>query len=65
MAGISWIASRSLFKTIHRIVLPPLADTPHFAMTVGSDKRWYEVNVPIADRLYDAHLEELKREGLI
>jgi hypothetical protein len=34
-------------------------------MTVGSDKRWYEVNVPIADRLYDAHLEELKREGLI
>ena len=29
------------------------------------DKRWYEVNVPIADRLYDAHLEELKREGLI
>ena len=33
MAGISWIASRSLFKTIHRIVLPPAADTPHLAMT--------------------------------
>ena len=29
----SWIASRSLFKTIHRIVLPPAADTPHLAMT--------------------------------
>ena len=29
------------------------------------DKRWYEVNVPIADRLDDAHLEELTREGLI
>ena len=23
VAGFSWIASRSLFKTIHRIVLPP------------------------------------------
>jgi hypothetical protein len=29
VADINWIASRSLFKTIHRIVLPPLADTPH------------------------------------
>jgi hypothetical protein len=43
----------------------PAADTLHLVRTVGSDKRWYEVNVPIADRLYDAHLEELKREGLI
>ena len=35
-------------------------------LLVGGDKtgddRWYEVNVPIADRLYDAHLEELKAE---
>lgn len=29
------------------------------------DKRWYDVHVPIADRLYDEHLEELKKEGLI
>ena len=29
------------------------------------DKRWYETHVPIADRLYDAHLEQLKKEGLI
>ena len=29
------------------------------------DTNWYERNVPIADSLYDAHLEELKREGLI
>jgi DNA-binding transcriptional regulator YiaG len=28
----------------------------------GGD-RWYEVTVPIADRLYDAHLEELKGEA--
>ena len=29
------------------------------------DERWYEVNVPIADRLYDEHLPEIKKEGLI
>ena len=41
----------------------------HVILLLGGDKtgdkRWHEVNVPIADRLYDAHLEELKREGLI
>lgn len=38
-------------------------------LLIGGDKtgqdRWYEVFVPIADRLYDEHLETLKREGLI
>jgi hypothetical protein len=29
------------------------------------DDRWYEVFVPIADRLYDEHVEELKKEGLL
>ena len=34
-------------------------------LLVGGDKtnawsRWYEVNVPIADRRYDAHLRRLK-----
>ena len=29
------------------------------------DERWYEVNVPIADRLYDEHLREIEEEGLI
>ncbi len=29
------------------------------------DDRWYERMVPVADRLYDEHLETLKREGLI
>jgi hypothetical protein len=36
-------------------------------LLVGGDKtgddRWYEVNIPIADRLYDAHLMELKKEA--
>lgn len=29
------------------------------------DERWYEVNVPLADDLYDEHLEILEEEGLI
>lgn len=31
----------------------------------SGDDRWYERFVPQADDLYDEHLEELKREGLI
>ena len=38
-------------------------------LLIGGDKtgdnRWYDVNVPIADRLYDGHLEQLRREGEI
>lgn len=29
------------------------------------DKRWYKVNVPLADKLYKAHLIQLEKEGLI
>lgn len=29
------------------------------------DKRWYEVHIPTADRLYDEHLRQLGKEGLI
>lgn len=36
-------------------------------LLIGGDKtgdgRWYEVHVPIADRLYDEHLVQLHREG--
>jgi hypothetical protein len=31
----------------------------------AGDDRWYERFVPKADDLYDEHLEELKKEGLI
>lgn len=31
----------------------------------GGDDRWYEENVPTADKLYDEHLEELKTEGFL
>ncbi len=38
-------------------------------LLLGGDKtgndHWYDENVPIADRLYDEHLELLKKEGLI
>ena len=36
-------------------------------LLIGGDKtgdgRWYEANVPVADRLYDEHLELLRKEG--
>ena len=38
-------------------------------LLIGGDKtgneRWYEIYVPVADRLYDAYLAQLKKEGLI
>lgn len=30
----------------------------------GND-RWYKINIPLAEKLYDKHLEELKKQGLI
>ncbi len=36
-------------------------------LLIGGDKtgqdRWYQKHVPLAERLYDEHLEVLKREG--
>jgi hypothetical protein len=36
-------------------------------LLIGGDKtgnnRWYEIHVPIADRLYDEHVTELIKEG--
>jgi len=38
-------------------------------LLIGGDKtgndRWYEEFVPVADGLYDEHLEQLKKERLI
>lgn len=38
-------------------------------LLIGGDKtgddRWYETHVPVADRLYDVHLDELRKEGLL
>lgn len=38
-------------------------------LLVGGDKtgnkRWYDIHVPRADRLYDEHLQDLREEGLI
>ncbi|MDR1709223.1 MAG: type II toxin-antitoxin system RelE/ParE family toxin [Candidatus Accumulibacter sp.] len=37
-------------------------------LLIGGDKtgndRWYEEFVPVADRLYDDHLQQLRKEGL-
>lgn len=29
------------------------------------DKRWYDKFVPVADQLYDEHIDQLKQEGLL
>jgi hypothetical protein len=38
-------------------------------LLIGGDKtgddRWYETMVPVADRLFDDHLQELRKEGEI
>ncbi len=38
-------------------------------LLLGGDKtghpRWYDEQVPVADRLYDEHLATLKKEGLL
>jgi hypothetical protein len=38
-------------------------------LLIGGDKtgddRWYDTNVPVADRLYDEHISQLQKEGLI
>lgn len=38
-------------------------------LLIGGDKtgndRWYDAHIPIADRLYDEHLGQLRKEGLI
>ena len=38
-------------------------------LLIGGDKtgndRFYDEYIPIADRLYDIHLDELRKEGLI
>ncbi len=35
----------------------------HSHMRDGDD-RWYDTHVPLADRLYDEHLEQVRKEGL-
>jgi hypothetical protein len=38
-------------------------------LLIGGDKtgddRFYEKTIPVADKLYDVHLDELRQEGLI
>lgn len=38
-------------------------------LLIGGDKkgddRWYDEYVPVADKLYDVHIETLRKEGLI
>lgn len=29
----------------------------------GGDDRWYDVHVPLADKIYDQHLKEIEQDG--
>ena len=53
-----------LFRTLYAFDPRQIA-----ILLIGSDKtgdnRWYDVHVPISDRLYDQHLEQLRNEGAI
>lgn len=31
----------------------------------SGDDRWYDTHIPVADKLYDGHLQQLRKEGLI
>ena len=63
-AGMSSTPIGRPFRTLY-------AFDPHRAaiLLIGGDKtgdeRWYDVNVPVADRLYDQHVAQLQKEGLI
>ena len=68
------LGTKTLELSLQDIVYDsPKGDFPHpNTMTcklIGGNKtgndRWYDTFVPLADRLYEEHLEELKREGLI
>jgi len=38
-------------------------------LLIGGDKtgddRWYDIHISVADQLYDQHIEQLRKEGLI
>jgi hypothetical protein len=38
-------------------------------LLMGGDKtgndRWYDIHIPLADQLYDQHIAQLRKEGLI
>ncbi|WP_157268915.1 type II toxin-antitoxin system RelE/ParE family toxin [Azohydromonas aeria] len=44
---------------------PRRAAIPLIGGDKTGDNRWYETHVPLADQLYDEHLEQLRKEGLI
>jgi hypothetical protein len=31
----------------------------------SGDDRWYDIHISVADQLYDQHIEQLRKEGLI
>ena len=69
----SWLAPRVVAKDIVAVASSAtpilLANMLNAILLIGGNKtgvdRWYEIFVPIADKLYDDYLAQLKREGLL
>ncbi|CAN5207974.1 hypothetical protein BH24GEM2_BH24GEM2_10650 [soil metagenome] len=60
--GFSMLAARTAFCT------PSIHDGLAILLIGGDktgDNRWYDIHVPMADRLYDEYIEEIRKEGLI
>lgn len=57
VAGDRFVSSTHLIRAAWRFCLSVLIKT--------GDDRFYDVYIPIADRLYDDYLDEIRREGLI
>ena len=57
----------SIASKLHDLANPDVRRTS--ILLIGGDKtgkdRFYEDYVPVADHLYDEHLDELRKEGLI
>jgi hypothetical protein len=60
--GFSMLAARTAFCT-------PLTHDGRAFCSIGGNKtgdnRWYDIHAPIADRLYDEYIEEIRKEELI
>ena len=50
------------YQVLYAFLRPPPGRHPADRWRQDGDERWYDVKVPLADRLYGEHLETLKRE---
>lgn len=61
----SVVARVELLETAGPGLGRPVVDNVHQSRHATMKERWYVHFVPVADDLHDAHLEELREEGLL